>query len=168
MGFTAVLVGTARKGNSMSPTPIPGLVVSEEPQVGLRLSKVDLRRQLLRYAFARIPRNVSLCFQATVDGFPSHFRPVSYSVKQGSCLGCRWESRGPAVASVVVNHPGSSSIHPLLSICLWGGDGSWVSEGKAASGRRWHPWVLIILVCLLWEPRALPLWDPLPGHDGGE
>lgn len=94
--------------------------MSEEPQVGLRLSKVDLRRQLLRYAFARIPRNVSLCFQATVDGFPSHFRPMSYSAKGDSCLGCRWESRGPAVASVVVNHPGSSSIHPLLSICLCG------------------------------------------------
>lgn len=42
--------------------PSYGLVVSEEPRVALGLSKVDLRRQLLRYAFARIPRNATSCF----------------------------------------------------------------------------------------------------------
>lgn len=39
---------------------------------------------------------------------------------------------------------------------MGGGGSAWASEGEQQlGGDSWHHWVLIMLACLLWEPRAL-------------
>lgn len=75
------------------------------------------------------------------------------------------------MASVLVKRQDS-----LFTKCLsvWGGDSTRASEGNAAAGRRWlaplgahHAGLPAVGTEDSGIP-ALPLWDPLPGHSGGE
>jgi hypothetical protein len=51
----------------------------------------------------------------------------------------------------------NARIHSLLSVCLCGAGTALEHqrETQQLGGDGWHHWVLIMLVCLLWEPRTL-------------